>query len=106
MYKSFVFPLILLTLVACVQTPTADSAPTLIPLPTQAPSPTISLAITEADKAEIIRLATGWALASLPDNHELQYQENTVLLNTKNLNLDWIPTFFPSCCHNQRLMTI
>jgi hypothetical protein len=92
MYERFVFPLILLTLIACARTPTAGSSPTSPPLPTQTPPLITSLAITDGDKAEIIKLTTGWAIGSLPDNHELPYQESSVLLDTENLNPDWIPT--------------
>ena len=94
MSKKLGFLLILLTSIACakspttVPTPATPSPPALLP-----PTPTTSLDITEADKAEIIKIATGWALYGLPDDDALIYQENSVLLDTDNLKPDWIPTF-------------
>ena len=88
------FLLMLLTCIACAQSPTAVPASTSSLSPTlPPPTPTTSLDITEADKAEIIRIATGWALHGLPDGDALIYQENTVLLDSDNLKPDWIPTF-------------
>ncbi|MCB8945904.1 MAG: hypothetical protein H6658_19320 [Ardenticatenaceae bacterium] len=82
MWKQISLFLILLLSTACKQQPTAVTPPT---------TPTIT--ITEADKIQIIKTATRWAINHLLSSQDLLQSANNIYLITENLPPAWIPTF-------------